>query len=161
MDIIKIGYNSFKIALNASEAREYDFTSDEPCDDEKLKSSLKLLLERVKNKNKIDIEADKISTEIYISKDGGCEIFISKSGSYKNGRRVRKAESASIYCFLTIDELLRACSRAHSINLKSPSEVYHNKESGEYYLIFSELYPKELRCAFLMEHGSKIISYIK
>ena len=156
MDIIKIGYNSFKIALSATEAMEYDFTSNDSCNDQQVKNSLKLLFEKMKATNKIEIESDKVSAEIYISKDGGCEIFVSRVNAPKQGRRQSKTEPISIYCFSRIDELLRACYRAYVCGLNSSSDAYHDSENGNYYLILNEIYPKDLKCAFLTEYGERV-----
>lgn len=156
MEIIKIGYNSFKIALNASEAVEYDISSSDVNDDTKMNKSLKILLDKITSENRIDLENDKISAEIYISKDGGCEIFISRAVSLKQGSRQSKQEMRSIYRFERLNDLLEVCSRLYNGNANANAQLYYNRETENYYLVIYGIAPKEIRYAFICEYGERV-----
>ena len=153
MEIIKIGNDSLKISLTREETREYDFSSE----DSRGKKTLGCLMNEVKRKIGIDFATDKISAEIYVSKDGGSEIFVSKVPIEKAlPKGNSKQTTKSIYRFEHLEHLLPVCRRLEQISYNNESTVYHSEEFGDYYLMLKGIYPKDLKYAFLGEFGSKV-----
>jgi hypothetical protein len=75
MEIIKIGSDSFKISLTVEEAQKLEISKNSG---ESLGNSVKTLLLRSNLSSEIDFERDKVSPEIFIAKDGACDIFVTK-----------------------------------------------------------------------------------
>lgn len=163
MEIIKLGSDSYKISLSAEEAKKYDFALT---DESKRESALTLqnLIDTVKKKEQIDMGENKICAQIYLSKDGGCEVFISKAQIPKQIAKDKRAGSQSLYRFDTLDSLLSVCARLEAVNRETHCCIYHSEETGAYYLLINGIYTKELKYAFLCEFGTRIknnaISYI-
>ncbi len=156
MEIIKIGSDSFKISLTDDEAKKYEITSDNTNDDS-LSESIRSLLDIAKKSNGIDFGKDRIATEIFISKDGGCDIFVSRGVKRSEPlKSKREATQRAIYRFNNIEDLLRACKRLKAILYSDEICVYHNKTTGSYFLLVLGIYPKDIKYAFLCEYGERI-----
>lgn len=155
MEIIKIGYNSFKIALNAIEALEYDFASVEEYDKGKMKGSLNELLDRVETEGELNIDRDRLCAEVYISKDGGCEIFVSRAIKANQDGGRQKNDARAIYQMNSIKNVLELCSRANSIKSGLNAKLYHSKKNEKYYLVVGAN-TKELKYSFFSEYGERV-----
>lgn len=153
MEIIKIGKETFKIFLTAKEAEEYELTND----DAQINASIKRLVEKIKEKEGIDFGKERISAELYISKDGGCEVFLSKAPSVKQALKSNsKPLSMVIYRFDKLKHLLFICNQLNTAENKMSSSIYHNKKAKTYYLTIYGIYPKDLKYAFICEYASRL-----
>lgn len=152
MEIIKIGKDSFKISLNKNEMKKYELDTSS-CGEVDENSYVKRLLNKAKNDAGVDFGNDKVSAEVYVSRDGGCEIFVSRVQTRSSDRTQK---NRLVYKFTGIDSLLSACLRLKKISYDGYCEAYHNKESRSYYLFLEGINPKELKYAFLCEYGEKV-----
>lgn len=156
MDIIKIENGTYKISLSALEAQEYNVTSDTNTSREEMNSSIRRLADFLKENNKIEFEGrGRLSAEIFLAKDGGCEIFLSK---LKEPVAIVKSKplSKAIYRLDTLKSLLLACKELFRTGYGGNVDVYYNNEHKSYYLFLSGIYQKDSKYAFLCEYGSKI-----
>ena len=163
MEILRIGKFSLKISLNNVETEKYKLLTANEKNDE-LNMHFLELLARAREKVDFSYEGRKLFTEIYPSKDGGCDIFIStiekevdnlvhkdKVPSQDN----RKTKfSTAIYQIKDFKSMLKICYRLKQIGFKGKCAVYYTKEA--YYFIFEDFFAKELRFAFLKEYGKQI-----
>ena len=171
MEILRIGKFALKITLNAEETEKYKIFSDND-DSEAIKSRFTLLLQNAKEKVDFSFEGRKIFTEIYQGKDGGCEIFVSTISKEQEATQKpqnedshRAKQSISVYEFQNLEMLLKVSKRLNQIDYNGKCSVLYNHESKKYYIIFEDIFAKELRFAFLKEYSKQVKSsasgYIK
>ena len=77
MEILKIGKQAVKVSLNEAEANKYNILNNEALNEEEIKEGFSLLLKEIKSKTDFSYNNKKLFTEIFPSKNGGCEIYIS------------------------------------------------------------------------------------
>ncbi|MBQ7412515.1 MAG: adaptor protein MecA [Clostridia bacterium] len=154
MEIIRVENGSYKISLSADEARKYDISNGD--EGGKLNLSVRELLEKLKKSGEVELSGmGRISAEVYISKDGGCEVFISRAREIVPIARSRPL-SKIIYKFEALRELLCACAGLKKADYDGAGSVYRNQASGSYYLFLSGIYQNDIKYAFLCECGTKI-----
>ena len=79
-----------------------------------------------------------VLVEIFVSQNGGCEMFITKMpDSYQNPKDNNHDNEKTIYIFTNVSDLLSACKRLYDINPKRDSTLYYNNEKKVYYLVCS------------------------
>ena len=150
MEIIKLENGAYKISLNALEAQNYSITG-EKTRGEKTSSAIRRLANELRASKDIELDDGKLSAEIYISKDGGCELFLSVSK-----REIVKPRHKELYRFEGLKSLLDACKNLFCMEYDGDGEVYYNGNSGSYYLLLSGVGEKDNKYAFLCECGSKM-----
>ena len=175
MEIIKIGNDALKIMLNAEEAIRYGLDSEDAYgDDEKTAKIFQKIFAGAKEEIGFEFGSGKVLVQMYQSRDGGCEIFISRlevGVTYKDktisldNKRSKNLISPSLYRFENLENLLSVSARMENIGYTGRSSVYHDSKRGDYYLVLDDIYPKELRYAFIGEYGGQMksmaLSYIK
>ena len=77
MEILRIGKHAIKISLNTEEAQEYRIPECENINNEEIGEAFSRLLSKAKEAVDFSYAGRKIFTEIFPSRDGGCEIYIS------------------------------------------------------------------------------------
>ena len=166
MEILRIGKYAVKVSLDTEEALKYRLLSKEQINESDMKAEIERLLERVTEKIDFTYLGRKLFTEIYPSKNGGCEVFISTI-SLDEGKNAdaRKNRFSSLYAVETIERLLKMCFRLNEINFNGKSSVFYDDEGKRYYLILENVFTKEIKYAFLTEYAKQIkssaIAYIK
>lgn len=83
----------------------------------------------------------RILVKIFESKEGGCELFITRLGdqvSLCDGSLYRRTEY--IYKFQSIEGLLPACKAINSSGFDGESRIYYEKEKPGVYLIIDREY---------------------
>ncbi|MBE6624312.1 MAG: adaptor protein MecA [Ruminococcaceae bacterium] len=154
MEIIKIGSDSFKISLTTEEARELEITTSS---DERLGDSVKALLDKSNLRSEIDFTKDRIATEIFVAKDGACDIFVSKQvKGTKDIKTKREGVQRSLYSFENIHNLCLLCRRLFENSYKGRAMVYYDKINAKYYLLLLGIYPKDIKYAFISEYGERV-----
>ncbi|MGM9645184.1 MAG: adaptor protein MecA [Eubacteriales bacterium] len=175
MEIIKIGDDALKIMLDAEEALTYGLDSEDIYgDDEETLKIFQKIFDVAKEKIGLEFGSGRVLVQMYQSKDGGCEIFISRlevGSTYKDrvipveNKRSKGAISPSLYRFENLENLLSVSARMENIGYTGRSSVYHDSKKGEYYLVLDDIYPKELKYAFIAEYAKQMksgaIAYIK
>lgn len=166
MELIIISPSKLKIMLSADDMRKYDLGSDIDYADSKTRRAFRSILEEAKSKTGFDAESEKIFIQLYPSKKGGCEIYITKIAedsdceyaelSIKlaegkslcknaerstgiipsNGRRGHK-EIKKAYSFSDFRHLLAVCRRLLSIGFKGKSSAYSD-ENKVFYIILCD-----------------------
>ena len=175
MEILRIGKHAIKISLNIDEAQEYKIAECENTGNEEIKEAFSRLLLKAKEAVDFSYAGRKIITEIFQSRDGGCEIYIScisteaQNTVYKDKNSHTDAKKPkqilSVFDFDSIDNLLAVCYRLNEISYKNKSSVYYDAEGKRYFMILEDVYIKDLKYAFLLEYAKylkgSVVSYIK
>ena len=122
-------------------------------------------MNEIKKKTDFSYANKKIFTEIFPSKDGGCEIYISCIGTeadnivYKEKSTetdTKKKLTPSIYVFDGIEELLNVSYRLNEIKHSGKSSIFYDNEKNRYFLILEDINVKNIKYAFLLEYAKYI-----
>lgn len=178
MELIVIGDSRLKVMLTAEEVRRFALDVDTAeLDGPRAKAALRGLFDEIRRKSGFDAESERVLVQLYPSKGGGCEIFLTKLG--KVGRsnmpsEMRSEISASpelravLFRFLKMADLLSVCRQLSSVGYDRLSTLYFG-DDGRYYLVLQEISGKKekpLALAFVEEYGERrggasTLAYIK
>lgn len=156
MEILKISDSVVKITLCQSEAKEYDLNDKSELDTEEMKKSFSKLLLKAKNEVGFKFAGENIVAEIFSSKDGGYEIFVSyHKAEEKMYKEKTVPEKIQRQTFLVdgLDNLLVIFSRLKNANYKGSSALYYDTVAQKYYIIIDPVSKKDLKYAFLNEYA--------
>ena len=141
MEFIVISESKLKIILTKEDAERIDFeTESADYDTAKTRRAFRRILDEANERVGFTSKGEKILIQFYPSRDGGCEIFVTKLALTKEAMRlvecsknVTTLEPAhALYYFGSIDEL-RHFARAAIIQGSSSSDSYR-AESGACFL---------------------------
>lgn len=98
MELILISNSKLKIMLNESDMKQYNISDETDCAEISARRAIRRLLERAKLQTGFNTEDSEIFVQLYTSKNGGCELFVTKSsleneskGSERECERTGKA----------------------------------------------------------------------
>ena len=169
MEWIRISKNKLKIMLTAEDAHRYAL-SPESADlaDTLTRRAFREILSDIKKETEFEENEDKLYIQMYPSREGGCELFVTRMGvtseseSFDIPPKKKKAETNKSVClafrFLKLANLLAVCRRLLALGYIGESTAIHDDE-GRFWLLLSRiLYPKnaEEALAFLAEYGSRV-----
>ncbi len=147
MEILKISDSKMKVMLTAEDMKKYNITSGElDYNDSKTRKKFWEILEDVKVKSGFDAEGDKVLIQFYPSRDGGCEMFVTKLGVlppssersiYKSKRITMLSNLSRMYKFSGLHELVMGARLIKDIDCALRSDIFVS-EAGEYYLEIKE-----------------------
>lgn len=187
MEWIKISANKLKIMLTAEDARRYDLDcSTSTCSDMATRAAFREILSDVCRETGFDTRQEETYIQMYPSKEGGCELFITKMGLLFTGEREWKAtkkenlRSARIrlacrdraFFFEEMNALLRSCRSLLGNTLITGSRAFLD-DAARYWLIltpheesearelvvlsdFGQEVPFEAASTYLREHGQAL-----
>ncbi len=178
MELILIGDSRLKVMLTAEEVRRFALDLDEnELDGPAAKTALRELFDEIRRQSGFDAANDRVLVQLYPSKGGGCEIFLTKLGKVSRSRPMgaETGELAALpelrpvlFRFAGISELLAVCRQLYRTGYALLSTVYLS-DDGRYYLVLQE----KTRCgtrpgalSFVEEFGERrggalALSYIK
>lgn len=163
MDLIKINDNKLKIMLTPRDMAGYALDADTmDCSRRETRQAMRSILDDVKSRIGFDASGNKIYIQLYPSRGGGCEMFVTKLGIFCSVRepsersplsatgrvaitpktRVAAGEEsehsrASAFLFETLDSLLCVCRRLRDCVYTGESAAFHGEE-GNYYLLLTD-----------------------
>ena len=179
MELIVISDGKLKVMLTAQDMRRYELGS-RTIDGESPETRrwLRGLLDEVKSRTGFDASGERVLVQLYPSKGGGCELFVTKLGKSGIEEKERECEvrretalcelRTAIFSFPSVKEMLAVCRRLYSVGYALLSAAYA-AENGEFWLVLQESARRgELpgRLAFVEEFGRRRrgageLSYIK
>ena len=155
MEILQIDGDRFILSLSAVDVEKYRFAV-------RRKESLALIMSDLRDKYGFDGTCGRVRVEMYESKKGGCELFLTRLGdrrtkgestlTYRTNennlceyRKYINREEREIYVFPSVNDLLFACSLLEKSGYTGRSEVYADTDSHKTYLILDmqSAYPSE------------------
>ncbi len=168
MEWIRISQNKLKIMLTAEDARHYELNCEEADYTDMLtRAAFREILTDVKREADFDASEDKVYIQMYPSKEGGCELFVTKIGLLLNDQatdtpqtsgkatprapRARK-ENAQAFRFPSFSLLSAACRRIRALSVRK-SEAFRD-EKGVWWLFLSGCEPQKLR--FLSTYAREV-----
>lgn len=114
-------------------------------DNTETRHALWSILDEAKHRTGFDAACERVFIQLYPSKGGGCEMYITKMGekeSPKKSGSFPKEEGGrmrtGIYSFERFDFLAAACRGLFLAGNKGESSAYYDREKRVYYLVLSE-----------------------
>ena len=176
MEWIRISQNKLKLMLTAEDVRRYALTTEaEQYETMPDKSIFRAILTDVRGMCGFDATEDKVYIQMYPSKEGGCELFVTRMGllTVQDARTflpVRHRAEPAAFLFERIDDLLSVCRILHVRRYRGKSAAWRD-EQGRLWLFLADgaervpfdfigEYARRLPAAdilpFLPEHGVAI-----
>ena len=161
MEWIRISANKLKIMLSAEDARRYALNCENAdYADLMTREAFREILTDVRQETGFDATEDKVYIQMYPSKEGGCEMYVTKlamkglkaaDGNAKRSHALLPLSRRYLaFSFDTLNELIGVCRRLLSIDFSGCSEAYLTS-GGRYLLIIDE--PEENAYIGLCEHS--------
>jgi negative regulator of genetic competence, sporulation and motility len=96
MEWIRISQNKLKIMLTAEDARHYELNCEQAdYTDILTRTAFREILTDVKREAEFDASEDKVYIQMYPSKEGGCELFVTKIGLLLNEQQAPSTSQVS------------------------------------------------------------------
>lgn len=164
MEIVKISDKSIKFCLTPDEVKEYELYEGCELDTSEMKKIFTRLLSQAKKEVGFKYAKENIVAEIFSSRDGGCEIFVSCLFGEEKMYRDKREESLppkakaqnQIFLFEDLENLACVLKEINDKGLSKSTSVYYDKEHKKYYLILEDVSKKGLKFAFIGEFSKYI-----
>lgn len=162
MDLIRIDDNKMKIMLTPGDMQCYALDADDiDYANDDTRRAFRHILDDVRDRTGFDAQANKIYVQLYPSREGGCEMFVTKldiicalEDSPRASPSVERRPTAHLrsrpqpvsegerrrsvaFAFEMLEHLLCVCRRLRSHSFLGSSAAYHSEE-GRYYLLLTE-----------------------
>ena len=162
MELILISNSKLKIMLSAEDMKEYNIECDGAS---ALRRGFKPVLERAHNDCGFDIDSGRLLVQVFPSRGGGCEMFVTRV-ALDSGKE--RESDASVCIFDSIGSMSRLCKILRGRGYGDGSSAYEIGK-GAYALILPEFdrdEPLPLGAAVISEFGYRrdcenIEGYIK
>ncbi len=165
MELLLINESKLKIMLSLADMEKYRLNGESmDYDNTETRSALWQILDLAKQQTGFDGCGDKLFIQVYPSRGGGCEMYVTKVG--EGGGKpclapislVRGAQS--IYRFDSLDTLLCVCKKLKACGYSDESAVY--ERDGNYYLVIREKLQSSIMSvnalseySFIEEYGAR------
>lgn len=161
MELILISENKLKITLSECDMRQYDLNCDTlDYDNTETRRAFWNILDEAKHRTGFDAASQRVFIQLYPSKGGGCEMYVTKLAfkGLPSGSDEAEATHALIplsrrnlaFSFDKLDTLIAVCRRLISIGFSGSSQAMIS-DSGKYILIIDE--PEENAYIGISEHS--------
>lgn len=161
MELILISDSKLKIMMTSEDMSAYDLNFENlDYDNTETRRAFWNILDEAKHKTGFDAASDKVFIQLYPSKSGGCEMYVTKLGvcynggsgdmlpaentkiSYQPRKNANKGLSAKkrteIYKFENVDWLIKVCGQLYLRGYEGESAVYADLVKNMYFLCLSE-----------------------
>ncbi len=172
MELILINASKLKIMLTDSDMEKYDLNAETvDYDNTATRRAFWSILDDAKTETGFNAASDRLFIQMYPSRDGGCEMFVTKLGAPDMSIPEKKPRRSSqerlfVYSFECLNFLMRVCKRLWLLGRKGRSCAYV-EEGGKCYLFLWErsaecprahTFIQEYGCS---EHADTMLLYIK
>lgn len=150
MEWIRIGTNKLKIMLTREDAERYALCPDTAdYADALTRRAFKAILTDVKRETGFEAADDKIYIQMYPSREGGCELFVTKMGieisptrassTYKTQKATGEPPRRRLaFCFEDVSSLIAVCHRLVGLHFSGESTAWLD-DCHRYWLLLSEV----------------------
>ena len=175
MEIIMINENKLKVMLCKEDLSHFELSPEQlDYSNTETKRMFWDVLSRAKHQTGFDTDGQRVLVQLYPSKEGGCEMFVTKIGILRNNSNEniktyskekkntvltnsKKDFSYSAFRFDDTESMLEVCRRLASIGYIGESSAYFCENGKKYLLLsdidFDEFAPPD-EFSFISEYGS-------
>lgn len=114
MELIPINESKLKIMLDEIDMREYRLGAESDCADTETRRAIRSILDLARQKIGFNTEGAEIFVQLYASKKGGCELFVTKGETYDNCERETDYQTEKISAHNTSKETKQSTSQSKS-----------------------------------------------
>jgi negative regulator of genetic competence, sporulation and motility len=150
MDLIKISDNKLKIMLTPVDMQSYEISISElDCTNVETREAFRSIMNEARDRIGFDTGGNQIYVQVYPSREGGCEMFVTKLGLLcpmeQRGdattlpRTLKSTDTGNHlgFGFEGMEHLLAACRRLCTMSFEGGSSAYRTDE-GRYYLLLDD-----------------------
>ena len=143
MELILISESKLKIMLSQKDMSKYALKLEEiNYDNTETRRAFWSILDEAKHKTGFDAAREKVYIQVFPSRAGGCEIFVTRLDLCEDSETIslevkNSRSSFEIFTFGEINDLLCVCSLLNRCGYESESSVY--TDDKYYYLLLSDL----------------------
>ncbi len=145
MELIRIGDSKLKIMLTAQDMARYAITPEAlDYENTETRRAVWQILDEAKQKTGFDAASDRVLIQVYPSRAGGCELYVTKvlpqvaaGNSASAVRSLGDGGRAGLYAFSGLPETLTVCSLLLRSGYSGESAAYAG-DDGRYYLVIRE-----------------------
>lgn len=173
MEYIMITESKLKIILTREELESHGVSAEElDYGDPVSRSVFESLLSFAREKLGFNTSGHRVLLQLYPSRDGGCELFVTKLGALaseersekserafgKSNRKASKAPRPRAFSFESFSHLLALCKRLDVTGFSGESSAWLDLD-GKWYLLIAPdregAQPREDSFSFLSEYGEE------
>ena len=137
MELLRIGDKKLKVTLSGEDMAYYRLDNESmDYDTTETKSAFWQILDEAKQRTGFDAGGGKIFVQVYSSRAGGCELYVTLVGEEKESKETPLRPFEGIYCFDTLDTLFLVCGMLKDLGYAEKSAAY--AAEGSYYLVIFE-----------------------
>ena len=125
MELILISNTKLKIMLNESDMQKYHIGSESDCAEISTRKAIRSLLECARDQIGFNTDGEEIFVQLYTSKHGGCELFVTKCLSESNKCTLPERVKSPV----TADERAREKKAKSKPSLPEPQTEKERDES--------------------------------
>ena len=149
MELILISDNKLKIMLTEEDMFRYEISADSiDYDNTETRRAFWQILDEAKHRTGFDAASERVFVQVYPSRSGGCEMYVTKLGAAPvtsaggealpgraEGTRIGRH---ALYEFASFERLASVCERLCGAGYSDTSAAYADRDSGIYYLVLTE-----------------------
>lgn len=144
MEMIKISQSELKVMMSPEDMRKYELDCESAEDDTlNRRTALRTILREARYQTGFSSYGERLLVRMFPSKDGGCEMFVTKLSAKNNvdsERRVMLSPSplpdgVYIYNFSEFGNLICACRRLFDAGYRADSSAYRDNGRRAWYLV--------------------------
>lgn len=165
MELFRIGEKKLKVTLSDADMERYSLDGETiDYDTTETRSAFWQILNEAKEKTGFDAGGGRLFVQVYASRGGGCEMFVTLMEGDLPRQRKKRIEvrgHESVYRFSELSLLLTVCRKLSELGYHEESSVY--TEGGAYFLVIRErlessiMSPKALgEFSFIEEYGERL-----
>lgn len=142
MEIIKINCAKVKISLSNVDMENLHINCDMlDCSNKSGRQAFNKILDETKEKTGFSTDGKRIFVQLFPSKDGGCDIFITKLNETNENNCVVSKKKIYCYSFENINELIGFCRTVKNQNYEDLSPLYIDESKKKYYICLQKDFP--------------------
>jgi Negative regulator of genetic competence, sporulation and motility len=156
MELILINDSKLKVMLTPADMESYAITCDTiDYENTETRRAFWNILDEAKHKTGFDAASDKVFIQVYPSKNGGCELYVTKllHNDYGGNITVKRNDSTvtAVYEFENINSLLAVCRQLAVVGYIGDSSAFSDSNKS-YYLSITE---RKDTYSFITEFGER------
>ncbi len=162
MELLRISEKKLKVTLSNTDMEHYRLSNDTmDYDKTETRSAFWQILDEAKQRTGFDAGGEKIFVQIYPSRGGGCEMYITLVEAETSVTPSLPSSGDSLYCFSSLSLLLDVCRQLSELGYREKSTVLYYRSS--YYLMICEHREGSLvsqkalgEYSFIEEYGTRL-----